>query len=103
MNEVKQIGNYKTESTWDNPQTGRVYSADGISPTLNTCNGGDRQPKIVIGSLQDHAAIKTDGICTTLTEAMGMGGGQTNDCSVPRKKSHRTHPTEHQATTLSKG
>ena len=47
MSEVKQIGNYETESTWDNPQTGRVYSADGISPTLNTCNGGDRQPKIV--------------------------------------------------------
>lgn len=39
---VKQIGNYETESTWDNPQTGRVYSADG-----NTCSGGDRQPKIV--------------------------------------------------------
>ena len=47
MSEVKQIGNYETESTWDNPQTGRVYSADGISPTLNTCNSGDRQPKIV--------------------------------------------------------
>ena len=47
MSEVKQIGNYETESTWNNPQTGRVYSADGISPTLNTCNGGDRQPKIV--------------------------------------------------------
>ena len=47
MNEVKQIGNYETESTWDNPQTGGVYSADGISPTLNACSGGDRQPKIV--------------------------------------------------------
>ena len=47
LNEVKQIGNYETERTWNNPQTGRVYSADGISPTLNTCNGGDRQPKIV--------------------------------------------------------
>ena len=45
MSEVKQIGNYET--SMDNPQTGRVYSADGISPTLNTCNGGDRQPKIV--------------------------------------------------------
>lgn len=47
MNEVKQIGNYETESTWDNPQTGRVYSVDGISPTLNTCNGGNRQPMII--------------------------------------------------------
>lgn len=32
---------------------------------------------ICIGSLQAHAAIKTDGVCTTLTSAMGMGGGQT--------------------------
>jgi DNA (cytosine-5)-methyltransferase 1 len=39
MNEVKQIGNYET-GTWDNPQTGRVYSSDGLSPTLNTCGGG---------------------------------------------------------------
>ena len=31
---------------------------------------------IVIGSMQAHAAVKTDGICPTLTEAMGMGGGQ---------------------------
>ena len=37
--EVKQIGNYETESTWDNPQTGRVYSPDGLAPTLNTCGG----------------------------------------------------------------
>ena len=40
MNEVKQIGNYETESTWDNPQTGRVYAVEGLSPTLNTCSGG---------------------------------------------------------------
>jgi len=39
LNEVKQIGNYETESTWDNPQTGRVYSPDGLAPTLNTCGG----------------------------------------------------------------
>lgn len=32
---------------------------------------------ICIGSLQAHAAIKTNEVCTTLTSAMGMGGGQT--------------------------
>lgn len=47
MNEVKQIGNYRQGGTWDNPQTGRVYSTDGISPTLNTCGGGDREVKII--------------------------------------------------------
>ena len=82
MSKVKQIGNYKQGSTWDNPQTGRVYSADGISPTLNTCGGGDREVKIIepvvcIGGLQEHQTPRTDGISPSLTAAMGMGGGQT--------------------------
>lgn len=30
-----------------NPQAGRVYSNDGISPTMDTCSGGNRMPKII--------------------------------------------------------
>jgi hypothetical protein len=30
---------------------------------------------ILIGGLQKNQAIKTDGICTTLTSSIGMGGG----------------------------
>lgn len=29
-------------------QNGRIYDANGISPTLNTMQGGDRQPKIIV-------------------------------------------------------
>lgn len=32
---------------------------------------------ILIGGLQKHQAIKTNGICTTITEACGAGGGMT--------------------------
>ena len=32
-----------------NPQAGRVYKADGISPALDTCQGGNRMPKILEG------------------------------------------------------
>ena len=47
-NNVKQIGSISdANSSWNNPQTGRIYSVDGISPTLNTCGGGQREPKIV--------------------------------------------------------
>jgi DNA (cytosine-5)-methyltransferase 1 len=43
-----QLGNYRESSgSFDNPQTGRVDSASGIAPTLNTMQGGDRQPKIL--------------------------------------------------------
>lgn len=29
-------------------QSGRVYSVEGVSPTLNTMQGGNLQPKIVV-------------------------------------------------------
>ena len=31
-----------------NPQTGRVYADDGLSPTLNTMQGGGREPKVMV-------------------------------------------------------
>ena len=43
---VIELGNYK-EGAWKSPQCGRVYSIEGCSPTINTCGGGDRQPKIL--------------------------------------------------------
>lgn len=44
---VIQLGNIVNTSNWDNPQAGRVYSSDDISPTLNTMQGGQREPKIL--------------------------------------------------------
>ena len=45
---VQQVGNIiDTDSFGGNPQVGRVYSAEGVSPTLNTMQGGGREPKIV--------------------------------------------------------
>lgn len=45
---VKQIGNlYPDTEKFKNRTMGRVYSADGISPTINCCGGGDREPKII--------------------------------------------------------
>jgi site-specific DNA-cytosine methylase len=45
--ELKQIGQiYGTEKE-PNPQAGRIYDADGISPTLDSCSGGNRMPKII--------------------------------------------------------
>lgn len=41
------IGNL-SEGKWDSPQHGRVYSAEGISPCINTMCGGNLQPKIVV-------------------------------------------------------
>lgn len=37
-----------TNIGFKNPQRGRVYSADGLSPALNACGGGGSEPKIII-------------------------------------------------------
>lgn len=42
-----QLGNIAVGKSWDNPQSGRIYSVDGIAPTLNTCRGGNLEPKIL--------------------------------------------------------
>ena len=47
-NKVSQVGNISDSDSFNgNPQTGRFYGTDGISPTLNTCGGGQREPKIL--------------------------------------------------------
>lgn len=43
-----QVGQlYGTEKE-PNPQAGRVFDPHGISPTLDSCSGGNRMPKILI-------------------------------------------------------
>ena len=45
---VIQVDNHVEPKGFNNPQRGRVYSALGVAPTVNTCGGGDRQPKILL-------------------------------------------------------
>ena len=63
---------------------GRIKADQSTDGTLTTNCGesADRCGLKIIeptiwGSKQEHCAKRTDGICPTLTEAMGMGGGQT--------------------------
>lgn len=47
---VNQIGNISNSKSFGgNPQVGRVYGTDGISPTLSTMQGGGQEPKIMLG------------------------------------------------------
>lgn len=48
-NRIMQLGNImNTSSFGGNPQCGRIYSIKGLSPCLNTMQGGGREPKILI-------------------------------------------------------
>ena len=47
--EVKQVGNISHSTSFGgNPQIGRVYDEVGLSPTLNTMQGGGREPKVLV-------------------------------------------------------
>ena len=52
-------------------------NTDGVSNTLTTVQKDNYvlEEEYIIGSTQKHASIRNDGISTTLTSAMGMGGG----------------------------
>lgn len=81
--EVKQIGNLTDNAQRENPQRRRVYDTDGCCPTINTCQGGQREPKIICamrGRNPDNPSDRTagstteqrlepnsQGICNTLT------------------------------------
>lgn len=47
MNEIIQIGNCRPTKTRKNPNQGRIYDTKGISPSLNTCGGGNLEPHII--------------------------------------------------------
>ncbi len=82
--EVKQIGNMDTDrENFKNPQCGRVYNSSGLSPAINTCQGGQKEPKIIVamrGRNPDNPSDRTagspteqrlepnsQGVCNTLT------------------------------------
>lgn len=52
VEKIIQVGNLKEDKNFKNPQTGRVYSSEGLSPTLSTMQGGGQQPKIIIDDTQ---------------------------------------------------
>lgn len=94
VNDVIWLGNMDNDK-WSTGFGGNVYSIDGISPTLNTCQGGGREPRIVIadnqqspkgssnlellgcleGSFDTSTRVySASGIAPTLAAAMGTGG-----------------------------
>lgn len=71
---IKQIGNISNSTSFGgNPQTGRVYDIDGISPTLNTMQGGGREPKVMVIDDQGrkHKKITPKQVVPTLRAQFG--------------------------------
>lgn len=68
--EVRQIGNLFPSKTRDNPNRGRLYDTEGISPCLDAMQGGQRQPFIFEEPLaldEQNGYIREDGTVGCLT------------------------------------
>ena len=54
INQIANIDQHKRKR--ENPQTGRVYGTDGISPCLSTMQGGGLEPKILLREMGEQAS-----------------------------------------------
>ena len=78
---VKQVFNIVDNSNgFTNPQRGRVYDTDGLSPCLSTIQGGGREPKILkIGNCNPSVTgcngdvFSSKGLAATVTTNKGEG------------------------------
>lgn len=102
---VKQIANIMPTKTRDNPNQGRVYDTDGLSPALNCSMGGGRQPFIVESRKRnpENPSDRTpgaptvqrlepnrQGICNTLTTTQK----DNYVCEPPEMRVRRLTPKE---------
>lgn len=60
MSRIIQIGNIFKRASFSNPTVGRVYSVDGLSPTLNTNGGGYHLPMIIVDDNGEQQTKETD-------------------------------------------
>lgn len=55
---IIQVMHAAKERNFTNPQSGHVYNPDGLSPCLNTMQGGGREPKIIEPNVSVHPLSK---------------------------------------------
>ena len=80
-NNIRPINNSKkTRELLNFDSTNRFYDVNGISPCLNTMQGGDREPKIAVvgnvnpsGSGMNGQVYSSNGLAPTLTTNKGEG------------------------------
>lgn len=85
---VEQIVNIVDDrKNFSNPQNGRVYSTNGLCPTILTMQGGNKEPKIVSytrsredGSIQNR---HLNDVANTIHDSTGQGGNTDSYVSEP--------------------
>ncbi len=57
---IMQVGNCYQREGRDNPNDGRVYAPQGLATTLNTMNGGNRQPYVALEADTENSRVLTE-------------------------------------------
>ena len=69
-----QVGQMYGTKVEPNPQAGRIYDSEGVSPTMDSCSGGNRMPKVLIKNNTNKGYLEAeagDGIYTNITNKRG--------------------------------
>ena len=96
---VQQVGQIYGFSKEKNPQAGRIYDSNGLSPTLDTCTGGNRMPKIIEpricasrGRNPDNPSSRKSG--EQLEQRLELGPeGVSNTLTTVQKDNYVLEPT----------
>lgn len=98
---IRQIGNIdQHKRKRDNPQTGRIYDPEGLSPTLNTMQGGGLEPKVflnksmvkihsylnpnMLNKKQNGEVYDSQGLSPTLRSGQGIRGRGIGSSNAPK-------------------
>lgn len=85
-----EVGNLVPQTgKWKSPQRGRVFSPEGISPSMDTCSGGNREPKIIDDTYKDRDARVYDEVAPTM-----RSGHDTMKVSEPSYRIRKLTPRE---------
>lgn len=83
---IIQVCNILEEKGFINPQRGRVYSAEGISPTINTFQGGGKETKIVTYTRDKKGKVvnrRLVDVANTIHTSTGSGGNTDSFVAEP--------------------
>ena len=88
--QIIQVGNVCPTKTRSNPNQGRVYDPQGISPTLSCMGGGNLEPHIIIYD-DYNRRIKSDQTCigTVMPNFKNDAPGNGTKLIVPAQQRYR--------------
>lgn len=82
---LEQVGQLYGTKKEPNPQAGRIYNSDGISPTLDSCSGGNRMPKILSNRNIDNLPDTQNFVKKKLKEIVHEKGFLPQMCNAYNK------------------